>query len=165
MNKQNYQAVLDKIEADPQSWNQEVWHCGTTHCFAGHAQILFGKEANEDTVQRDAREYLDLCKADADYLFSSFRTMEDFKEFFSKEYDSQGYDPDGFNFYGYDRDGFNRHGIDTLGFNRLGLDREGRDRNGYDKDGFNRVGYNREGYDRDGYDNQGLDRNNKSRPE
>lgn len=33
-------AVLAAIEANPQHWDQEQWHCGTSHCFAGFAQLL-----------------------------------------------------------------------------------------------------------------------------
>lgn len=32
--------VLGTIEANPQHWDQRNWHCGTSHCFAGTAQLL-----------------------------------------------------------------------------------------------------------------------------
>lgn len=34
--------VLDHIEKNPESWNQAMWRCGTTYCFAGHAALLSG---------------------------------------------------------------------------------------------------------------------------
>lgn len=34
------EAVYAAILANPQHWNQEHWHCGTTHCFAGFAQLM-----------------------------------------------------------------------------------------------------------------------------
>jgi hypothetical protein len=34
--------VLDRIDADPKVWDQSVWSCGTTACFAGHAVLLSG---------------------------------------------------------------------------------------------------------------------------
>lgn len=30
------------IEADPESWDQSRWHCGTTCCFAGHLAVNAG---------------------------------------------------------------------------------------------------------------------------
>lgn len=33
-------ATLDWIKANPQHWNQRYWHCGTSHCFAGTAEML-----------------------------------------------------------------------------------------------------------------------------
>jgi len=35
-------AVLDRIDADPESWDQTIWSCNTTACFAGHAVQLSG---------------------------------------------------------------------------------------------------------------------------
>jgi hypothetical protein len=32
--------VLTVIESNPDLWGQCTWHCGTSHCFAGHAQLL-----------------------------------------------------------------------------------------------------------------------------
>lgn len=32
--------VLKTIEENPQHWDQNNWHCGTSHCFAGFAQLL-----------------------------------------------------------------------------------------------------------------------------
>lgn len=34
--------AIAKIEQDPESWDQAVYHslCGTAHCIAGHVQIL-----------------------------------------------------------------------------------------------------------------------------
>ena len=49
MNVENFKRVLGHIKAHPETWNQGEWHCGTAHCFAGHAQIMSGKvSANSD---------------------------------------------------------------------------------------------------------------------
>ena len=32
-------AIVDRIKADPSCWDQSRWHCGTSHCIAGHAQL------------------------------------------------------------------------------------------------------------------------------
>lgn len=39
-NKERLYQVLDAIKANPNHWNQEDWHCGTSHCFAGFAQLI-----------------------------------------------------------------------------------------------------------------------------
>jgi hypothetical protein len=54
MNRKNFQTVLDKIKSDPDSWYQASYHCGTTHCFAGWAQILSGNVSRETLEQRAA---------------------------------------------------------------------------------------------------------------
>lgn len=36
--------TLEHIEAHPEEWNQGVWLCATSACFAGHAVVLAGGE-------------------------------------------------------------------------------------------------------------------------
>jgi hypothetical protein len=144
MNLDNFKAVLDKIKGDPESWKQSSWHCGTKQCFFGHAQIMSGKPANDNVVRRDARLFLQLGYADANYLSAPERTIADFEDLL--DIDRAGYDRAGYDRAGYDRAGYNRDGYDRAGYNR----------DGYDRDGYNRDGYNRAGYNRDGYDGDGL---------
>lgn len=118
-NIENCKLVLQKIKENPDQWNQGSWHCGTSHCFAGWAQILSGKEANNDTVRRDARIFLGLTRDDADYYFSPSRTLEDLETVVEDGYDRNG----------YDRAGYNRDGLDRTGYGRAGYDRDGLDRN------------------------------------
>lgn len=160
MNKERFQQIINKIESDPMSWDQKGWHCETTHCFAGHAQILSNKPINNDSARKDARVWLDLCKKEADYLFYYKRTLQDFKDFLNNDsstskkqyiYDSNGYNCDGYdinlhNCFGYDRDGYDINLYNS---------------NGYDCDGYDINLYNCFGYDRYGYDCDGLDKNNK----
>jgi hypothetical protein len=80
-NIENLKRVIAHIEAHPETWRQDSGHCGTTHCFAGHAQIMSGCKANDETARRDARVFLDLSLGDADYLFSANRTLADFHAF------------------------------------------------------------------------------------
>lgn len=41
--------VLDQIDADPKSWNQGAWDCGTAACFAGWAvRLSGGKSVDQD---------------------------------------------------------------------------------------------------------------------
>ena len=38
VNKELLKRTLKLIEANPEHWSQEIWHCGTTHCFAGFVE-------------------------------------------------------------------------------------------------------------------------------
>ena len=68
----------DVTKADPQSWNQFDWHCGSSHCFAGHAEILAtGKQTG--STREVAKEFLGLNDVQADYLFHEERSLEDFE--------------------------------------------------------------------------------------
>ena len=124
MNVERYKLVLKHIEDNPENWDQTQWHCGTSHCFGGWAQILAGKPADSLTVRRDAREFLGLNAKEANYLFDQNRTLNDFRN-------ELIYGSDGFNLNGYRRDGF-----DHDGYSRNGYDRNGYDRAGYDDDGL-----------------------------
>ena len=104
MNVKNFKLVLDKIKSDPEHWQQSDWHCGTKHCFAGWAQILSGKPANNDTVRHDARIFLDLDSVTADYCFAYDATI--------KRLESVLDGRDGYDRAGYDRDGYDRDGLD-----------------------------------------------------
>ena len=42
MNVSLAEDTLGRIIAEPENWDQEVWVCGTTRCFAGHAAELAG---------------------------------------------------------------------------------------------------------------------------
>lgn len=104
MNIENFKLVLDHIKAHPETWDQEVWHCGTHHCFAGWAQILSGVSLieyatpqGEDTTPQVARKFLDVSQKEADYLFSARRTLWDFEAMLldaQEAYDHTKHDPD-----------------------------------------------------------------------
>ncbi len=142
MNKERLQAIIDRIEADANRWrtSRSLFSVG----IAKLAQIDSWCQPNIFNARRDARIWLDLSSKQADYLFSSFRTLKEIKAFAKQHGDDD-----------YDRKGFDRHGLD---------------RGGYDCDGYTRAGYDREGYDRagfneDGYDFDGLDKHNKPKSE
>jgi hypothetical protein len=48
--------VLDEVEKNPDHWYQGEWHCGTSHCFAGFAEL----QALKLTPQN---KWDDICKA------------------------------------------------------------------------------------------------------
>ena len=104
MNKAHFKKVLDQITAHPETWKQSSWHCGTQHCFAGWAQLLSGQPADENTVRRDARIYLDLSSDEATWLFEPETTIDNFTQFLNNQA--------GYNRAGYDRAGYDRDGLD-----------------------------------------------------
>jgi hypothetical protein len=100
-NIERHNQIIEQIESNPKTWNQEYWHCGTAHCYGGWAQVFSGREPNEHTVMRDAREWLGLTRYQADSAFNANNTLTFLKELpklFS--YDKDGFDRDGFNRYG-----------------------------------------------------------------
>ncbi|MDE2000043.1 MAG: hypothetical protein KGI52_14085, partial [Burkholderiales bacterium] len=78
-NIERIRAILEHLEAHRETWYQARWHCGTTHCFAGHAQIAAGKAPDDDTASADAREWLSLTRAEADWYFSPNRTLSELR--------------------------------------------------------------------------------------
>ena len=83
MNISRFKAILDQIKKHPETWNQCEWHseCGTAHCIAGWAQVHSGKYNKDYEYSyacKDAQKWLELTYAEAEYLFSPYRTMEEF---------------------------------------------------------------------------------------
>lgn len=88
-------AVLDQIDAHPETWNQATWDCGTAACFAGWAVRLAGGkvekgglldpfvvEGPEDIVGLEVPEAAELvlgsdCRTDFDDLFDAAHSRED----------------------------------------------------------------------------------------
>ena len=133
----NLKAVLQQIEDHPETWNQGGWHCNTSHCVGGWAQVMSGKEEDSDYVVIHARKWLSLSETEAKYLFNAYRTLDQIRTFVKQAEDCVNGNE--FPYYGYDR-------------------------NGRDKNGLNRQGIDIDGYDIHGYDSDGLDRNNQERP-
>jgi hypothetical protein len=42
-------ATLKAVEDNPNHWNQDNWHCGTSHCFAGFAELIATELQPENT--------------------------------------------------------------------------------------------------------------------
>lgn len=88
-NKTLLKQTLEHIKANPESWDQSSWFCGTAACFAGHACLLSGdrpgpeipfafKGAINDVItaegvqkftQDRAEELLGISQREADFLF------------------------------------------------------------------------------------------------
>lgn len=99
-------AVLDQIDAHPETWEQRSYRCGTGMCFAGWTTQLAGLPWRSDdlaafqnhwldTVTLDdsvlidgqhlpahdaARDVLGLSYDNADTLFASYNDMDDLRE-------------------------------------------------------------------------------------
>lgn len=99
INKELLQLTLDTIKANPQHWAQTHWHCGTTHCFAGFAELLgmglsldtkIGELQSNDSIYwwegevwktcTNAQEFLGLSDNQASALFDSNNTLGDLED-------------------------------------------------------------------------------------
>lgn len=69
-NKQLLEKVADRIEAEPERWNQahfrSVRECGTTYCIGGWACVLSDSLWQDEEI---AKELLGLTRNEADFVF------------------------------------------------------------------------------------------------
>ena len=89
MNRKRMQAVIDQIEAHPETWDQGSWRCGSKACFAGWAENHAKREAPAfyDAIwstRMVAIHWLALADWEANWLFASSRKLGDFKQFLLK---------------------------------------------------------------------------------
>ena len=73
--------VLEHVQKHPETWDQERWHCGTSHCFAGFAQTWNGAEGDSGTCQEAALEALGITREGGQLLFDCYNTMEEIGTF------------------------------------------------------------------------------------
>lgn len=88
-NKTRLLRILKTIKSNPKHWNQENWHCGTSHCFAGFAELEKLKlplKTSEEIMEKwfpvsntfkVAREYLQLTDRQAVLLFHSNNSLNE----------------------------------------------------------------------------------------
>lgn len=92
VNVELLQKTLDTIKANPQHWDQKNWHCGTSHCFAGFAELIANNlsiETSNEQVRalklngklesntgRYAEKLLGISDDDGDALFDAYNTLE-----------------------------------------------------------------------------------------
>ena len=92
VNVELLQKTLDTIKANPQHWSQNSWHCGSSHCFAGFAELIANAvpiETHEDDVLNmrrikklgvstpiEAERLLGISDEDGDVLFYGYNTLE-----------------------------------------------------------------------------------------
>lgn len=81
--------ILKTIKSNPKHWNQENWHCGTSHCFAGFAELEKLKlplKTSEEIMEKwfpvsdtfkVAKEYLQLTDRQAELLFHSNNSLNE----------------------------------------------------------------------------------------
>jgi hypothetical protein len=102
-NKELLQKVVDAIREHPDQWDQTTWHCGTSHCVAGWAEILSGRiddrvcelvskatgesrgfqieDDGDGETRVNARGSLRLSRSEADWLFDSDRDLQEIVAF------------------------------------------------------------------------------------
>ena len=92
VNVELLQKTLDTIKANPQHWNQKFWHCGTSHCFAGFAELIANNLPIEMSFEQlqtlklngklerstgsCAEKLLGISYDDSDTLFYGHNTLE-----------------------------------------------------------------------------------------
>jgi hypothetical protein len=69
--------VVNQIIKHPETWDQSNWHCGSSHCVGGWAQVMGGREPDAARVFEDARKLLGLSEGQASWLFYGGRTFEE----------------------------------------------------------------------------------------
>jgi hypothetical protein len=143
MNREVYRerlaAIIARIDADLSCWDQFSWHCGTSHCLAGHAQLDAGLPLDEgQAAARDGAEWLGMSEAVSKWAFNSTRKLDELRSLLEFDLSSKR-DPDGYDRYGYNRAGYNRYGYDREGYNRAGYNSLELNRAGYDSNGSRYV--------------------------
>ncbi|SRR6266576_6012799 len=106
-NAERLWATYRHIEAHPETWDQSMWHCGTSFCFAGHGAVtiagapihspgtMYGsgvtlREEDADafeyydagdvvSIQQYAQVYFDLTGRQAEGLFSAGNSLSHIK--------------------------------------------------------------------------------------
>ena len=87
LNHKLLKQTMNQIIEHPETWEQDTWHCGTTHCFAGWAELIhyYGGQnldpddyyPNRGITSHRAREALGIGKVVADELFHSDNNLHD----------------------------------------------------------------------------------------
>lgn len=81
--------IVGRITQRPEIWNQSSAHCGSAHCVFGHAQIArhlaIGIVECYDHLTPfaylDGMDWLQLTAAEANYIYSSYRSLEELQHF------------------------------------------------------------------------------------
>lgn len=82
LGQQRLLAIVGRITQRPECWDQRYYHCNTSHCVAGHAQLDATGRADIQTVLDDAVRWLELPRLCSDdwppemrWLFRTRRTL------------------------------------------------------------------------------------------
>ena len=108
--------VVNHILDNPDLWDQREWHCGSTHCFAGHVQIMGGRAVWAATCLQDMVDLLECSREDAAWLAYTGRTLSELHAYVASYVNGTPY----FDAEGYDRHGYNRHNHNCEGYDRNG---------------------------------------------
>ena len=78
-NKELLRKTMNYIIEHPEEHNQDAWHCGSAHCFAGIGQILAGFKESDFDIGPQMAEAFGIRGFVADYLFSGRRTKPELR--------------------------------------------------------------------------------------
>jgi hypothetical protein len=106
INTELLQLTLKTIKENPEHWDQTRWHCGTSHCFAGFAELIennipldtpdsilveeynFGENFYSSDekqfhwyTETSVRRRLGITPHDADVLFYYHNTLQELEEY------------------------------------------------------------------------------------
>lgn len=80
----NLRKVLDWIKDNPEHWDQKRWHCGTSHCFIGVADMFLLGLSPKESVKHDSfygytavKAYLGITRSEFSMLCHSANTLQD----------------------------------------------------------------------------------------
>lgn len=79
-NKERLEAVLEQINKHPKTWIQSDWHCGSSHCFMGWAQVMSGKRPDDDKALADGAKWLGLTHTEALQLSCAGNSRADLRK-------------------------------------------------------------------------------------
>jgi hypothetical protein len=135
------------VEANPSHWDQGIWHCGTTHCWAGFGDIL----ANQWEMDHEFGEKSWLVTVDAEwYGLSSYawntitnmnNSLDNIKLFVAAAIKGQG----DIDLSGADLKGATLSGLELSNANLFGAELRYADLSGTDLTGANLTGANLNG--------------------
>jgi len=78
--------AIARIEANPKSWDQSAWHCDTSHCYAGHIDLIlcelnaFELPPWADNLNYNVRAVLGLDKDSWLSITATYNTLQEIKD-------------------------------------------------------------------------------------
>jgi len=114
--------ALDHIHAHPEEWDQNIYHCGSAHCWLGWCDKFLGNYRKEDGNSVSLQTFISIGLFGADLReftrpSNTLAKLEALHAFHSiGVYGVDGYDTNGFNRQGFDVDGYDIDGFDRRGF-------------------------------------------------
>jgi hypothetical protein len=165
LHKERLLKTLQLVKENPEHWNQETWHCGTSHCFAGFGDCIARAEAlNQDIsfglfsavgtpskLHYVDKEWYGLSQNSWSTIVNSSNTLSVLESFVtavvkgSGDIDLSGVDLSNENLNCVDFGGANLSGANLSGANLSGANLSGANLSGANLEGANLEGANLSG--------------------